>query len=541
MTVAYNLIHRFNVGDALRRSAARAPQQRAIYFQGRELNYAELDALANQMARRLMERGVSKGDSVAIYATNSPEYVAAFFGCARIGAVLVPINLMFTAEDVSYVLEKTRAKALLVEAAFASKVTTKPAVCFLLDEKFRESLSACSGAAVEQLVESESPHLIIFTSGTTARPKGVVLTHLNFYAYLLASAADYSLDRSIRFLLALPMFHIAGLVMTFGCFASGCESVIIPLPKPDQIIQAITVHKVNCLSLPATVWIGLIRMPLIEAMDLSSLKRLFVFQYLPTPIFERWRRIAPNAEWINCWGQTETTALGSTTPAAELGRMLASPDPIGVRHLVLELRLVDEEMNDVRPGEPGEIVLRGPCVSPGYFEDPAANEALFRGGWHHTGDVAHVDGHGWLYFLDRKKDMIKTGGENVSSQEVEEAIAQHPGVAEVAVIGLNDPYWIEKVVACVVPLPGVTVKEEELLAHARTQLASFKVPKEIHVMAEFPKNPTGKVLKRVLRQQLNGDSAPERATPARSAIPDSAKAAESGNPGSGDPGSGAGR
>src|SRR5262249_38844780 len=505
-TLHHNLIHRFNVGDALRRSAARAPQQRAIHFQGRELTYAALDALANQMARKLMESGVGKGDSVAIYATNSPEYVAAFFGCARIGAVLVPINLMFIPDDVGYVLEKTRVKALLVEPMFEGKVSRKPPVCFLLDGKFRESLSACDGSPVEQLVESEAPHLIIFTSGTTARPKGVVITHLNFYAYLLASTADYGVDPSLKFLLALPMFHVAGLVMTFGCFASGCESVIIPLPKPDQIIQAITVQRINCLSLPATVWIGLIRMPLIEAMDLSSLKRLFVFQYLPTPIFERWRRLAPNAEWINCWGQTESTALGSTTPATELGRMLASPDPIGLRHLVLELRLVDEEMNDVKPGEPGEIVLRGPSITPGYFEDPGANEALFRGGWHHTGDVARVDEHGSLYFLDPHKDIIKTGGENVSSQEVEEAIAQHPGVAEVAVIGLHDPYWIEKVVACVVPVPGANVNEQDVLAHARSRLASFKVPKEVHVMPEFPKNPTGKVLKRVLRQQLNGES-----------------------------------
>jgi fatty-acyl-CoA synthase len=504
--LAHNLIHRFNVGDALRRSAARAPQQRAIHFLGRELNYAELDALANRIARKLMAAGVGHGDSVAIFATNSPEYVAAFFGCARIGAALVPINLMFTAEDVAYVLKKTRVKVLLVEPAFQAKVISLPATSFIMDDKFRESLNELDSAPVEQLVESEATHLIIFTSGTTAKPKGVVLTHLNFYAYLMASYADYGRDRTIKFLLALPMFHVAGLVMTFGCFASGCESVILPLPKPEQIIHAIAVQKVNTLSLPATVWVGLISMPLIEAVDLSSLKRLFVFQYLPTPVFQRWRRIAPQAEWVNCWGQTETTALGSTTPPSELGSMLAAPDPIGVQHVLLELRIVDEEMNDVERGKPGEIVLRGPCISPGYFEDQAANEAVFRGGWHHTGDVARVDEHGWLYFVDRKKDMIKTGGENVSSQEVEEAIAQHPSVAEVAVIGLDDPYWIEKVVACVVALPGRDVNEDELMAHARSRLASFKVPKQIHVMKEFPKSPTGKVLKRVLRQQFNGEA-----------------------------------
>jgi fatty-acyl-CoA synthase len=220
-------------------------------------------------------------------------------------------------------------------------------------------------------------------------------------------------------------------------------------------------------------------------------------------VFQRWRQLTPNAEWVNCWGQTETTALGSATPSAEIGRMLAAPDPIGIQHVPLELRIVDEAMNDVEPGKPGEIVVRGPCVTPGYFEDPVASEVLFRGGWHHTGDVAYRDEHGWLYFLDRKKDMIKSGGENVSSQEVEEALAQHPAVAEVAVIGVHDDYWIEKVVACVVPMPGAHLNEDELLAYARSRLAGFKVPKQVYVMAEFPKNPTGKVLKRVLREKLN--------------------------------------
>ena len=171
--VEFNLIHRFNVGDALRRSAARTPQQRAIHFMGRELTYAELDALANRMARKLMAAGVKRGDSVAIFAMNSPEYVAAFFGCARIGATLVPINLMFTAEDVAYVFEKTRVKTLLVEPVFQPKVLTPPPNCFVMDDKFRESLNGFDSAPVEEFVESESTHLIIFTSGTTAKPKGV--------------------------------------------------------------------------------------------------------------------------------------------------------------------------------------------------------------------------------------------------------------------------------------------------------------------------------------------------------------------------------
>jgi fatty-acyl-CoA synthase len=389
---------------------------------------------------------------------------------------------------------------------FLGKVNRRPAVHFLMDNALHETLAGYADAPVEQFVSGEDASLIVFTSGTTARPKGVVLTHLNLYAYLLASYGEYGVDRTYRILLALPMFHIAGLVQCFSCLASGCEGIVLQLPKPEPILQAILTHKVNAMALPATVWVGLASEPGIETADLSCLKRLFVFQYLPTPVFNRWRQMAPQAEWINAWGQTETTAIGSATPPAELEQMLAAPDPIGIQHMPLELRIVDDEMNDVAPGKPGEIVVRGPSVTPGYFEDPAANEALFREGWHHTGDVAYRDERGWLYFLDRKKDMIKTGGENVSSQEVEEAIAQYPGVGEVAVVGLPDPYWIEKVVACVVPLPGMQLTEQELLAHARSRLASFRVPKQVFVMKEFPKNPSGKVLKRVLRQQLGADA-----------------------------------
>ena len=389
---------------------------------------------------------------------------------------------------------------------FLPKVSGDTIIRFRLDASFAEKLSAYDGGPVEQFVANEDPLLIIFTSGTTARPKGVVLTHLNCYANLLSSYTDYPVDRSLRYLLALPMFHIAGLAIAMLCFAAGCDSVILPFVKPEAMLEAIVTHKTAMLALPATGWIALLQAPGIENADLSSLKRLFVFQYLPTPIFQRWRELTPHADWHNLWGQTETVGLGSCTPATELGRMLAAPDPIGMQHLTIELRIVDEQMNDVEPGKPGEIVLRGPSVTPGYFEDPEANQALFHGGWHHTGDIAYRDEHGWLYFVDRKKDMIKSGGENVSSQEVEEAIAQHPGVAEVAVIGMPDPYWIEKVVACVVPMPGAQITPEELLVHVRSRLAGYKIPKEIHVMAAFPKNPTGKVLKRELRRQLNGAS-----------------------------------
>jgi fatty-acyl-CoA synthase len=229
-----------------------------------------------------------------------------------------------------------------------------------------------------------------------------------------------------------------------------------------------------------------------------------VFQYLPTNLFQRWRELVPQAEWMNYWGQTEMTPLGSSTPPEDLERKLCAPDPIGLTHLPLDLRVVDDEMNELPPGKTGEFVCRGPSITPGYLDDPSANEALFRGGWHHTGDMGYKDDEGYLYFVDRKKDMIKSGGENVASQEVEEAMALHPSVAEVAVVGVADDYWIEKVVAVVVP--NIAVTPEELLQFGRSRLATFKAPKQVYLVDQLPKNPTGKVLKRELRKQIeNGD------------------------------------
>jgi fatty-acyl-CoA synthase len=475
-----NLIHRINVGDALRRSAARYPGNRAVHCAGRDVTYAELDALANRMARSLQARGVGRGDAVAIRAPNSPEFLAAFFACARIGAPLVPLNLLSTAEDHAYIIEKAKVKVTL-------SGLTDP---------------GGDSSPVEEYVASDDIAAILFTSGTTARPKGVVLTHQNWYMMLLSLTADSGLDRRFRFFLGLPMFHVSGLGIAFSAVFLGAEGFIPANLKAETILETVVGHRINTMSLPATLWVALQQAPGIESADLSCLRKVVVFQYLPTSVYERWRQLAPNADWLNYWGQTETSALGSACPPEDLWRKLTAPDPIGRPHLPVELRLVDDEMRDVPPGQPGEIVLRGPSIAAGYLDDPEATEALFRGGWHHTGDVAYRDEEGCLYFLDRKKDMIKSGGENVSSQEVEEALARHPAVAEVAVVGVPDPYWIEKVVAAVTLAPGAQATEETLIQHARSRLAGFKVPKQIFILTEFPKTASGKILKRDLRLAL---------------------------------------
>ena len=504
--LANNLIHRFNVGDALRRSAARYPNKRAIFFEGRELTYAQLDALTNQLARFLLDSGIRRADPVAILSLNSPEYVAAFFACARIGAPLVPINLMLTPGDIDYVLDRVHAKAILTAPILQGKLNNHGPVVqalehtWTMNDAFTEALNKIPSGPVEEFVANDDPATIIFTSGTTARPKGVVNTHLNWYANLISAFGDSQINRHWRILLALPMFHIAGLSNVWSTFAAGMDSVIIPIPKTDLILDAIVHQKPNVLGLPATVYVGLLNTPGIETTDFDCLKRMAVFQYLPTNLFNRWRELVPHAEWMNYWGQTEMTPLGSSTPPEDLERKLCAPDPIGITHLPLELRVVDDDMNELPAGKTGEFVCRGPAITPGYLEDPAANQALFHGGWHHTGAMGYKDDEGYLYFVDRKKDMIKSGGENVSSQEVEEAMAKHPAVAEVAVVGVADDYWIEKVVAVIVTNTDATA--DELLQFGKSHLATFKAPKSVYVVEYLPKNPTGKVLKRELRKQI---------------------------------------
>lgn len=505
--LGYNLIHRANLGDMLRRTAARYPAKIAMRGNFGDITYRDLEQRANRFARFLQRAGIGRGDAVAYLGLNSLDYIAAFYGCPLIGAPLVPINLMLSTEDIDYLLDRVHAKALILDPALESKIDWSGVASRLphvwrLNAETQAEMAALDGSAVEAYVESEDPATIIFTSGTTARPKGVVNTHLNWLAAMLSAFADSSYNKNWSSTLALPMFHIAGLWGLAATVCAGMTGIVLPLPRPDIILDAIRKYRPSLLGLPATVYVGLLHHPEIHNVDLTCIQRFGVFQYLPTNLFQQWREMTPHAEWANYWGQSEMCPLGSSTPPEDLGRKLVAPDPIGIPHTPLEVRVVDDNMNELGPNQIGEFVCRGPSIMPGYFEDPTANETTFRGGWHHTGDMGYKDDEGFLYFSDRKKDMIKSGGENVSSQEVEEAIAKHPAVQEVAVIGVHDPYWIEKVVAVVVVREGSEVTEEEIFQHGRAALATFKAPKEVRIVERLPKNPTGKILKRELRKAI---------------------------------------
>lgn len=509
----YNLIHRWNVGDALRRVARRQPGTKALVFGDQSYTYAELDELVDKVANAMIALGATPGSGVAIYAPNSPLYLAAFFAAGRIGSPLVPINALLRGAEVTYAIAKSRASVLLAHSALVPALETGADAIKGLAGKacldtavegfgsFAEMVSAAPGTPVEVPVDGDDPAVILMTSGTTAFPKAVVNTHLNFYAALISGMLDLGVNKGEVMLLGLPLFHVGGLYLLFAGIATGATMVLLPRLDPGEALRSIAAERVTYISFPATVWIGMLGHPDRPAADLSTVATCLVFQYMPAETFEAWMAAMPQADWINYWGQTETTALGASTLRGELTSLLGSPDPIGAAHAILEVRIVDEEMRELPAGRIGELVVRGPAVTPGYLDDDDANQQLFAGGWHHTGDMGYRDPEsGAIYFVDRKKDIIKTGGENVSSQEVEDVISRHPGVAEVAVVGTPDPYWVEAVTAFVVPRAGADLSPDDVVAFAKERMAGFKAPKRVVVLAELPKNPTGKILKRVLRE-----------------------------------------
>lgn len=342
-----------------------------------------------------------------------------------------------------------------------------------------------------------------YTSGTEALPKGVMNTHKSFFTTLLSGTGDLNIAEDDAALLSIPLYHIAGKYLLLEFINLGCKLVLEYAPNPIEILELTQSEKVTYWVYPPTLYQIMPSMPGFDAYDLSSLRKCVSFgAVMPVPILEQWKKLLPGSEWRNYYGQTESGPLGSTLQPEDFERKI---DTIGTPHTGVEIKIFDDEDNEVPVGEMGEIVMRGPSVMKGYYNLEEKTAETLRVGWLHTGDLGKFDEGGFLYFLDRKKDMIKSGGENAASKEVEDAIIGHEKVMQVAVVGLPDDYWIEMVAAAVVPYPGVEVTEEEIIAYAKQYLAGYKVPKKVFVMSmeEMPVLPSGKILKRELRDRLS--------------------------------------
>ncbi len=504
---AQALAARNTIGDAFRRAAAKHGPREALSFGDRCWTYSALDAAADRVAAALLGLGLAKGDRVVAYGRNSDAYLLAWLGCVRAGLVHVPANYALTATELRYIVEQSGARALLADTGLQAAVddlgTADLAVGWFSGAGGAIDVLAVAldqGATRIGPVDLDENDLaqLLYTSGTTAAPKGAMMTHRALLAEYASCLVDCELSLADRSLAALPLYHSAQMhVFLMPHLLVGAVTTLIESPVPDICLGLIEERGITSFFAPPTVWISLLRHADFDRRNLGSLRNIYYgASIMPVPVLEELRRRLPGVRAFNCYGQSEIGPLATVLRPEEHDERPASA---GRPVLNVETRVVDTEMRDVAPGTHGEIVHRSPQLLLGYWNKPEETVEAFAGDWFHSGDVGYLDDQGYLFVVDRVKDIIKTGGVVVASREVEEALFSHPSVSEVAVVGLPDPKWIEAVTAIVVLRPGHAPDETGLLDHARQRLAPFKLPKRVIFAETLPRNTAGKLLKRELR------------------------------------------
>ncbi|WP_168701710.1 acyl-CoA synthetase [Gordonia paraffinivorans] len=494
------------VDGVLRRTAARFPDRTALHFGDEALTYRELDDAVTRAAAHLLSLGLTKGDRVAGYGTNSHAYVIGYLAAARAGLVHVPINYALRAGELSYLLEQSGARAVLVDPALAENLD---AVIDVVPAEFVIPLRDADDSLVAIATTGDVPDLetevadsdlvqLLYTSGTTSKPKGAMMTHRALIHEYTSSIIALDLDPADNPLICMPLYHSAGMhVFMLPYLAVGATVRLMPAPDIPEILRQVEEYRIGSLFLAPTVWVPLSSHPDLDKRDLSSLRKAqYGASIMPVTVLQRLRERYPDLGFYNCFGQSEIGPLAAVLRPEEHD---ARPASCGRPVFFVEARVVDADDNDVPAGEPGEILYRSPQLCEGYWENPEATEEAFRGGWFHSGDLVTRDEEGYITVVDRIKDVINTGGILVASREVEDAIYTHDDVAEVAVIGTPDEKWIEAITAVVVLRAEATVTEAEIIEHVKQRLAPFKVPKLVKFVEELPRNQSGKLLKRELR------------------------------------------
>jgi len=493
-----DLIRRNTVGDAVRRAARLFRDRSALVFGQRDWSFEALDRAADRVAGHFAGLGLQTGDRIAAYGRNSDAYFIAWLACVRGGFVHVPVNYALTGEELAYIVSQSGSRLVLTGAGMdvgGIDVSVLP-----LQDLIAVALDADAPLAPEPDLDDDSLGQIVYTSGTTAAPKGAMMTHKAMLSQYYSVIHNMDYAETDRALAALPLYHTAQThAFTMPQLLVGARTILIEAPAPDVVLRLIEQERITSFFAPPTVWISLLRHPDFATRDLSSLEKVYYgASIMPVPVLLELRERLPGARPYNCYGQTEIAPLATVLRPEEHD---ARPASCGRPVLNVQTRVVDPDMNDVPPGTHGEIVHRSPHLMVGYWEKPVETAEAFAGGWFHSGDVGYFDEAGYLYIVDRIRDVINTGGVLVASREVEEILFTHPAVSEVAVVGLPDDKWIEAVTAFVVLRPGHSVDEAELVALAREHLAAYKLPKKVLFVDTLPRNTAGKLLKRELRKQ----------------------------------------
>ena len=500
-----------NITEILKKTAERLPDKIAYYFNDRGTTFKELQDMSDACALGLQQKGLRKGDRVAIFTFNSLEFIIAWFGTVKLGAVVIPINIMLKARESKYILENAEVNALIVHQTQIDMINTFLAELPFLKNivvigkepaEFTSFTDLCALRPPQDLTVDCAPDdtaTMIYTSGTTGFPKGAMLTHGNLYSNVRGLITVLNLQEETVRVSVTPFFHAMGLTVSILAVAM-LGSTVVSQAKLDfvEFLKANEKYRATVVSGAPALHYLLVSDPRTDQYDLS-LWKIAMSGSAPLPV-EVIRKFEAKfgIPMVEAYGLTEVTTAATSNPYDGVRK----PGSVGLPLPELEVKIFDDQDRDLPAGKIGEIVIRGPAVMKGYYNNPQATEETLKDGWLHTGDVGYQDEDGYLFIVDRKKDMIICSGYNVYPREIEELLHSHPAIHEAAVIGMPDPKRGEIPMAFVVTKPGETVSEDALIQFCRDNLASYKVIKAVKFIEALPRNPNQKVLKRELRNMV---------------------------------------
>jgi fatty-acyl-CoA synthase len=498
------------IGHWLARRAEITAGRTALVHGDRAWTYADWNADVQRVRHALRRRGVNPGDRVAVLTLNEPEFLTVAFACWQSGIIFVPLNFRLTGRELAFIIADAGVHTLVCGAEF---VATIDGIRADVPVRHYVSLAPAAGwtpwadlvrdepaAGWSQAIDDGAVAIIMYTSGTTGLPKGAMLTHGNVLWNNINTLHTMTTGADDRTLVCAPLFHIGGLnVTTLSTLQVGGTVVLMKSFDAQAVLDYIERHRITTMFGVPAMFLFMSQVSGFERRDLTSI-RYFVCGGAPVPEALIRLYASRGVPFVQGYGLTETAPFALLLPKEDAARRIGSA---GLPPMYTDVRIVDLGNRTVPPGTPGEIVIRGPNVMKGYWNRPEATaEAIDAEGWFHSGDIGVVDADGYHYVVDRKKDMIISGGENVYPAEVEAVLYEMPGIADVGVIGLPDPKWGERVVAVIVAAPGASVTAADVTAFASDKLARYKMPSQIEFVDELPRNPQGKVLKRVLRERF---------------------------------------
>jgi acyl-CoA synthetase (AMP-forming)/AMP-acid ligase II len=513
-----------NTTDFLTIAAAICPDRTAIVFEDKRYTFGQLNERVNRLANGLLNLGVHKGDRVSFLQVNCNQCVETYFAVAKAGAIYLPMNFRAKEKELAYMLNTAEATTLIIGERYVSMIQSiRPELKSMrhlvsIEKKhddmmyYEDIINESSPDEVVAEIDEKDTTILMYTAGTTGFPKGVMLSHNSFTGYVLENVTPPDPDIEEKNILTVPLYHVAGIQAMMAAIYGARTLVMERQFEPEEWMTLVETEKANRAMMVPTMLKQLLDHPNFKKHDLSSLK---VITYgaapMPLPVIRKAMEEFPNVSFINAFGQTETastiTALGPedhhiTGTPEEKEKKLKRLASIGKPMADVQMKVVDDDGKTLGPNEVGEILAKGPRAMTGYWKDEEKTaKTIDKDGWVHTGDVGYVDDDGYYFLAGRSSDIIIRAGENISPEELENVIREHPGVEDVAVIGVPDETWGEEPRAVVIPKKGVKVTEEEIMEYCRQKLASFKRPRTVVFVDELPRNPLGKLIKREIREK----------------------------------------